>query len=226
MLIVLTLGLLAADGEKPATVRYLRPAQGKLVLESEVTRTTTADGMTYVSRTDRGAEKMTLTLRHDKDGRLTSAEAVQESAAGKKSALLTLRGDKAELRRGDTTETLPAPAALIVTTAPDWTDIFELVRRYDGKKAGKQEFAGLWIHPVQPTRQLTFTVERVGKDTAQVEGREVPLDRYAIRLRSGDYLAWGDRTGRVVRLIPAGKPAAAVVLEGFAEATRALGDKP
>jgi len=69
---------------------------------------------------------------------------------------------------------------------------------------------------------LTFTIERLGQDTVTVGERKLSLDRYRVRLRSGDYLVWADATGRTVRLYPAGKPAAFVVLEGFEDATREL----
>src|SRR5262249_3703802 len=98
---LLLAGLLtAAEPDKPAAVRYLRPDRDQFVLESEVTRTTTDDGAVYVSRTDRGTQKMTLTLRYDKDGRLTSAEAVLETARDKRAATVTLHGTEGRLQRG------------------------------------------------------------------------------------------------------------------------------
>src|SRR5262249_9186951 len=111
----------------------------------------------------------------------------------------------------------------IVTTAPDWSDIFQLVRRYDGKKGGRQEFTGLWIHPVRDHLVLKFRIERVGEDTIRFRDRHVVLDRHRIRLRSGDYLTWADADGRVYKLFPAGQPKAVVVLEGFEEAANKLG---
>jgi hypothetical protein len=43
---------------------------------------------------------MTLTLRYNKEGRLLTAEVLRETAAEKRSALLTVEGTKARLRRG------------------------------------------------------------------------------------------------------------------------------
>jgi hypothetical protein len=222
----LALVLLNVDAEKPVALRYLRPAQGKFVLESEVTTTPTSDGLMYVSRTDRATEKMTLTLRYDRKHQLIGAEALLEAGKDRKTAALTLSGEQAQLKRGGTTDFFKAATNPIVTTAPDWTDIFELVRRYDGRKGGRQEFAGVWIHPVQPVLLLTFAIERVGKDAIQVKDQPVTLERYQIRLRSGDYLAWADAAGRVIKLIPAKRPAALVVLEGYEEAARSLGGGP
>lgn len=222
LLILLSCCALSADADKPTTVRYLRPAEGKWVLESAITITPTRDGTTYVSLTDRGAEKMTLTLRFNKDNQVTAADLVHETAQGKKTAALTLEGTKGQLKRDAGTDALDVAANPIVTTAPDWSDIFQLVRRYDAKKGGKQEFAGLWIHPTRPTQMLTFTAERLGGDTIKVKGDEVKLDRYRIRLRSGDYLVWADATGRVLRLTPPGAKATPVVLEGYEDSTKDL----
>jgi hypothetical protein len=201
-----------------------------MVLESEVTVTPGSSGSVYASRTERGSEKMTLTLRFDRSGALTSAEALRETTA-KRRAILTVQGKTGQLKRNGTTDFFSdLPANPIVTTAPDWSDIFQLVRRYDARKGGKQEFPGLWIHPVQDLQRLTFTIERLEKsDTVTVKDAqtqkdvEVKLDRYRIRLRSGDYLAWADGNARVVRLMPLAARALPVVLEGFEAATRSLG---
>jgi hypothetical protein len=225
LLILAGYGLLAAaEPAKPTTLRYLRPAGDKFVLESEITTTRSQDGVaTYVSLTDRGAEKMTLTLRFNKDDQITEAEAAQETAQGKKVVTAKLDGARANLvQDGAVHEITKVPANAIVTTAPDWSDIFLLVHRYDGKKGGKQEFPGLWIHPTKQALVLTFTIERLGNDTVKVKNEDVKLDRYKVRLRSGDYLVWADVSGRVCKLLPPGAKASAVVLEGYEEATREL----
>jgi hypothetical protein len=205
------------------TSRYLRPAGAKLVLESEVTEKRSATGVVYVSLTDRGAEKMTLTLRFDKDRKLQSAEALQVTKDGKKSATLTVRGNAAELVRADGgKESFKLMGEPVVTTAPDWSDIFQVIQRYDHKKMGKQEFPGLWIHPTKPARQLSFVVEPLGKDEIVMGMKKVTLTRFRVTLRSGAYLVWADDGGQVIRLCPATRPAALVVLDGFADATRDL----
>lgn len=215
----------AAEAEKPKPLRYLRLAKAQFVLESEITETQTADGATFVSLTDRGSEKMTLTLHFDKNHRLTAAEALQETEKGKQSASLQIEGTSARLSRaGGVTDLLKVEGNPIVTTAPDWSDIIQLARRYDAKTGGRQEVAGLWIHPSRPPLQLTFRIERVGGDAVTVGEKKLMLERYRIRLRSGDYLVWADAAGRVYKLMPDGKPAAAGVLEGYQEATRGLGE--
>jgi hypothetical protein len=214
----------AAAQDRSPSLRYLRPADGKLVLESEVTETHT-DGQTiYVSTTERGDEKTTLTVTYDRPGKPARAEVVLEGPRGRRSAELTFDKQGVRLKRGGgITDFLKVGADPVVTTAPDWSDIFQLARRYDRARGGRQEFPGLWIHAVQPPRVLTFAIERTGADTLTAGDQKVALDRYRIRLRSGDYVAWADANGRVYKLFPAGSPRAFVVLEGFADAARALG---
>src|SRR6185436_8805321 len=68
---------------RPVTLRYVRPGNGKFVLESKVTEVTTKEGLTYTSLTDRGSEKMTLTIRFDAKGKVRDAAAVRQTAKGK-----------------------------------------------------------------------------------------------------------------------------------------------
>lgn len=215
-------GFVAADVEAELTLRYVRRAKDIYVLESLVTTSTKGKIKTYTSVTDRGSEKLTLTVRFD-DGKLKDAVVVQEQGAKKNTASLT-RGDaSAKLQRGEKVEELPDVGSdSIVTSAPDWSDIFLLVQRYDAVRAGKQEHPGLWIHPVKATLRLRFSVERLGKDTLRSAGKALELDRYRIRLRSGDYIAWADSSRRVIKLAPAGGPMAEVVLKGFEESARIL----
>jgi hypothetical protein len=213
------IGQLAA--EKPTPVRYLRPVGDRFVLESEITTTAAPDGSTYVSRTVRGTETMTLTVKRDKSGRVLRAEIVYQRGKERKTASLELTTGQAKIRRGGTTDLVKAPDNPIVTTAPDWSDIFELLRRYDAKKAGKQEFAGLWFHPTRPHLLLTFVMEKVGVDAVKVKGKKQQLDRYQVRLRSGGYRVWA-RGGQVVKILPAGAKAVPIVLEGYEEATQGL----
>ena len=210
----------SADTDKALKLRYVRMVDGEPVTESTVTTTRTDKGTTYVSVTERGDTKMTLTLRFDKDNRLTDAEAVLQGDKRIQTALLTLTPKRAILKRGGTTDVFKAPADPIVTTAPDWSDIFQLVNRYDAKKAGKQEFKGVWFHPTERTLTPTFTIELAGKNLITVKDKKETLDRYRIQLRSGEYIAWAKPSGLVVKLQqPKG---GAVVLEDYEEATREL----
>jgi hypothetical protein len=218
----------AAEAQDKQTTRYFRESEGALALESFITETRTDKGTVYVSLTDRGKEKMTLTLRFDRGGKLTSAETLIEGTdlKGKKakaSAELTLKGGSYLLRRpGNITEFYTLPPDVVVTTAPDWSDIIQVLRRYDRKKGGKQEFAGFWFHPIQPPRKLTFTVEKLGDVTAGVNGEKHTLGKYRVELRSGAYFVWAEADGRVVKLMPSGNAKAAVYLEGFHEVTKRL----
>jgi hypothetical protein len=239
--LALILGCLSAqapDG-KPVPFKYLRPEGDKYVVESEITFTPGKLGSTYTSVTNRGADKdsvkMTLTLRFDAENNIQSAETVLTTAKSVKKATLTLFKDHARLKREGTMEILNRlPAAPVITTAPDWSDIIQLVNRYDAKKGGKQEFGGIWFHPFEKTQMPTFTIENSGTDKIVLKEKEVVTDkvtvkeketnlrRYEIRLRSGGYRAWSDDEGRIVRFVPLGTGGYPVVLEGFEEATREL----
>src|SRR5262249_36530999 len=151
--------------------------------------------------------------------RVRGAEAVRETAEGKQTVTVVFKGKEVVLTRKGKAERLAVTPDVVVTTAPDWSDIFWVVRRYDRAKGGKQKFAGLWIHPVQDTRQLTFTAEPEKEDVIEVGGKKLPLRRYRVVLRSGAYLVWADRAGTVYHLMPPGKPGAAVILEGYEKAT-------
>jgi hypothetical protein len=223
MLVGLLLVLLPPAGAEPSvSLRYVRASEGKFVTESRVTEVATKDGVRYTSVTDRGREKMTLSLRFDAKHQLRHAEARQDGPKGKQTVTVVFKEKEAILTRGRATLRLAVTPDVIVTTAPDWSDIFQVVRRYNQAKGGQQKFAGLWIHPVQEARQLTFTVEPLKEDVIRVGGKKVTLKRYRVQLRSGAYLVWADRTGRVYRLMPLGRPAAAVVLEGHEKATSGL----
>jgi hypothetical protein len=212
----------AADADKPAPLRYLRPEMGKYVSAGEVATTRAEDGSVVTSRADDPDEKVTLTLRYDRDGKLTSAESVQE--VNRKGVTLTL-GAKGTgiMKRGGITDFLKdLPANPVVSASPDWTDAPQLIRRYDAAKGGKQQFAGLWIDPKEGLQKQTLNVERQAADTVTVKDKELKLTRYRLRLRGGEYTAWTDGEGRVVRVQGLAEKALPVVLEGFEDATRGL----
>jgi hypothetical protein len=200
----------------------VRPSGNAWVLESEIQETRSKNGVVYQSVTHRAAEKMTLSVSYDRERRLITAETIQETAKGKKTARVTFDKGMARLIRDGKEETFKVAADAVVTTAPDWSDILLLVRRYDRTRGGRQEFSGFWFHPVQPARLLSFSVERLGEDTVQVKDRRESLGRYRITLRSGAYLVWADNSGKVWKLSPAGNPKAAVVLEGYEKTTALL----
>lgn len=210
------------EAEKPRSVRYLKPDGNRFVLESEVTDTTTSTGSTYVSRTVRGPETMTLTVHRDKDGTVLRAEIVSLKGEVRRTASVDLRAEPARIKRGGVTDLVKVAANPVVTTAPDWSDVFELVRRYDAKKGGKQEFPGLWFHPSQPYLMPTFTIERSGVDGVKVKDEIQELTRYRVGLRSGNYRVWARADRRVCKILAEGDRAMLVVLEGYEAATRRL----
>jgi hypothetical protein len=205
----------------------MRPSGDKYVVESEITITPAQRGSVYTSTTSRtsddGDTKMTLTLRLDANNAITTAEALLTTPKSKKKATLGLFKDHARLKREGTTELLDrVPESPVVTTAPDWSDVIQLVTRYDSKKGGKQEFGGVWFHPVDQPQILTFTIERTGEDKIKLKEQEIELRRHEIHLRSGGYRAWSDGDARIVRIVPRGQGGVPIVLEGYEEATREL----
>ncbi len=211
----------AAGPEKPAPLRYLRPDRDSYVAAGEVSTTRGEDGTVVVTRTER-PDETTVTLRYDRAGRLTSAELVQAST--RKGVTLTL-GEKGTgtMKRGGLTDFLKElPANPVVLTGPEWADVLQVVRRYDGAKGGKQELAGLSLDPVQGLQKQAVSAERQATDAVTLKDKELKLERYRLKLPGGDYAAWADGEGRVVRvqgLVPKAVP---VVLEGFEDATRGL----
>src|SRR5262249_43097501 len=148
--------------------------------------------------------------------RITSAETVHETPKGKKTAMLTLRDKHAFLKRAGTTDLLNKVAAFpIVTTAPDWSDVIQLITRYDAKKGGVQEFGGVWFHPTAQPATPTFTIERLGPDKIKMKDAEVTLNRYQVKLRSGEYLAWADEENRVIKILSRAAGSSPIVLEGY-----------
>jgi len=217
---------LAAEPAKPELVRYWRRSDNQLVLECKSSATPTKEGITVANRTQRPGETMTLTLHFDGKGRLVSAEAVQEKDKEKRTAALSFVSGTARIKRsgGITDQLSEVTPAAVVTTAPDWSDIFQLVRRYNHQRGGRQEFAGLWIHPSQPPRILVFRIEAVGKNTVKEKNRKKVLVRFRVRLRSGNYAVWADDQGRVYKFMVAGTPTSAVFREGVGEEAQRLGE--
>jgi len=214
--------LAPADSDKPMPLRYMRPDAGKHIAAGTIASERSNDGSTLVSRTEPPDEKTTVTLHYDRDGKLTSIDAVQD--ATRKAVTLTL-GEKGSgtMKRGGITDLFKdLPANPIVTAGPDWTGAVPLLRRYDAVKGGKQEVAGFWIDPVQGLEKQTYTIERKATDTVTVKDKEVKLDRYRLKLHGGDYAAWADPDGRVVRVQGLTQKAVPIVLEGFEDATKGL----
>jgi hypothetical protein len=120
------------------------------------------------------------------------------------------------------------PENPVVTTSPGWSEVFQLVKRYDAAKGGKQEFPGAWIHPADGMKTPTYAVKREGEDTIKVLDKDkkeqpVKLDRFLLSLRAADdFRAWVDPMGRIVRIAAVKVKDTPVILEGFEEATKDL----
>jgi len=226
--VVGTAFLILLSGEAPqAVVRYLRPAGDAFTLESEITQTKTATGFDYVSITHRPKTIMKLHLKLDSGQKPTTGDIDLKNGDVRQTASVHIEDGTAIVKRNyNQVQRLPLPHELaVITTAPDWSDIILLLRRYDPRKSGKQQFAGLWFHPTQEARVLTFEVERLGSDDFNLAGRRLSLARFNVRLRSGDYLVWADDAGLVHKLMPPTRPRNAVVLEKFAEAKLLPGNR-
>jgi hypothetical protein len=210
-----------AEPEKPVPLHYVRPEKGKYVAAADVTVTRGEDGTTVTIRAE-PPDKMTATLHLDRSGQATDAEAVQ--GATRKGVTLKLEEKgTGTVKRGTVTDFLKdLPANPLVVAGPEWTDVLQVLRRYDASKGGKQEFAGLSIDPIQGYEKQTFTAERQAAETVKVKDKEVKLDRFRLKVRGGDYAAWADAEGRVVRVQGLAAKAVPVALEGFEEATRGL----
>lgn len=207
----------SSTDEPPETARFLRPSGTEWVAESEIQLREMKDGLVITSVTGREKSNLKLVARFDSDNRLVEATVTTERGDEKQSAGVAVTHDKARVtRHGAENTELDCPRGVLVTSAPDWTDAFLMVRRYDRARGGKQEFAGLWIHPTQQPLRPTFTITRQGEDTIEHQGESVRLDRYAITLRGGSrYVGWSDARGRLVRLVPQASPRGGIVLEGW-----------
>src|SRR5262245_26326065 len=155
MLMTVAIALIMAA---PEEVRYFRLLPEGAAPECSFIREGGEDGWKITSVTGRGGKTLTVTTRYDAANTLLEASAVAADGKEKPSVRVTVKEGRARVKRDDgTTQEFDAPAGVIVTSAPDWTDTFLLCRRYDRKKGGKQELPGLWIHPHQPSQRLTFS---------------------------------------------------------------------
>ena len=103
--------------------------------------------------------------------------------------------------------------------------MLQLVRRYDGKKGGRQEFPGVWIHPTEEPRVLALSIERVSPpDTITLRDRAIVLDRFRLKLRGGEFLAWADQSGQVCKIVSLERKSGPIVLKGYEEATLRAGE--
>jgi hypothetical protein len=206
--------------ESEERVRYLRLSPDKTAAECVFTLQRGDKSWSINSVTEPGSTKMTVTARYDAQDTLTKADATLTKGKKTVAARVEVVDGKAKVKRdGQDAQEFDVPRGVLVTSAPDWTDTFLLCQRYDRPKGGKQEFAGLWIHPEQAAQRLTFSIERLGGDTIEHDGKKLELDRNLIHIRNNSkYVAWTDDKGRMIKLmsLPFKENAGTeLVLEGY-----------
>lgn len=217
--------LVGSDATSPTTLRYVRKTKEKFVLESIVTFKKTTTGPRYLSVTHRPGVKLELQIRFDKKHTVQSATVTLHTRDSKRSATTRYLPGKsavAVMRSGESQKLTMKVPPVLATTAPDWSDILLLLRRYNAQKGGKQEFQGVWFHPVRPAHVRTFVVEQLGKKDITVGMNKRTLLKYRVQLRSGSYFVWADADGMVYKLMPPKRPQAAVFLKGYEEVTQDL----
>jgi hypothetical protein len=184
----------------PETVRYSRITARGAVPECAFTVRPEESGWSLLSVTG----KLAVEAHYDHSDRLVRASA----GRGGDAARVEVTGDRLKVVRSNGEQEFDAPPGIIVTSAPDWADTFRICRLWKRSVRGRQEFPGLWIHPVQPAQRLTFTAERIGSDGN--------LDQLSIRLRGNSaYVAWVDEAGRMIKLtaLPVKEGSTVLVLE-------------
>lgn len=218
--------LVVGNARADEAYRYVRPAGDKFVTECTFAIENTKTGWFITSKTDRGKTKMAVSARYDAEDRLLGASATLSADGANKAATVDVKDGKATVKReGEKPVEFDVPKGTIVTSAPDWTDVFLLSRRYDCVRGGKQEFPALWVHPTQPPQRLTFSIEQQGTDRIEVDGKKIVLARHLIRIRGNSgYVAWADDKWRMIRLIPLPfkAPAAGMTLEGHEKSAASL----
>jgi hypothetical protein len=198
-------------------MKYVKAAGETFQLETEIRLQDDADGSSVTSETHRGRLTLAITARYDREHRLRDAQVTVDHGGQKSAARVTVDNGHARVHRdGQSPAEFDCPAGVIVTSAPDWTDAFLAVRRYDPGGTKTQQFQGLWIHPTQPPQRLVFKVTRLGEVVAARQGEMVRLTRVEIVLRGGSkYIGYKEPGGELVRLAPAGNPRQAILLAGW-----------
>ncbi len=220
--LLLVSGDLAAQRLPETRVRYLSPDGDDWVQEAEFTMVQRADPWEIVSTTGRGKKRLIVQTNYDHEKLLRAAKiTLKEEGKKDKSLFLKTQNGKTQVFRDgfETQKFMDIPPGVIVTSAPDWSDVFLLSRRYDYAQGGKQIFMALWAHPDQPAQLLNLSIERQGHDTIRHDGKDVKLTRFTIELRGkSQYAVWATMDGTMVRLIPLPakeKQRNGLILEGF-----------
>ncbi len=210
--------------ESSETFRFLRVSGSEFVKECEIQLRRSAESLVVTSSTQRGKQRLTITSRFDSKDVLRSAKVTIQRGKHRQSATVSINHSTARvLREGKETNDLACPPGIIVTSAPDWTDSFMAVRRYDPAGDTTQEFPGLWIHPTREPLQLTLKLTHLGHESVKHRNKAENLDRYLLVLRGGSrYVVWRNQQRQLVRLVPATSGKGGIVLAGWQQATREL----
>ena len=210
--------------ESSETIRFLRVSGSEFVKETEIHLVRTDNRLVVTSITQRGEQTLTVTSRFDSNQELTSAKVTLRRGQHSQSAKVSVTDQTATVvREGNETSELVCPRGVIVTSAPDWTDSYLAVQRFDLTGSPTQEFPGLWIHPTRKPLQLTIKLTRLGSDSVTRGNATEKLDRFLLVLRGGSrYVAWRNRQGQLVRLMTAIKGSGGIVMAGWELATRSL----
>ncbi|MCI0377047.1 MAG: hypothetical protein L0215_05550 [Gemmataceae bacterium] len=216
-------------GEGKETFTYLRSAGKGFATEAKISIQKDEDGWRIISVTGGGKGQMIIDARFDVQNALLAASATTQGEKMKSTAKVSVSAGKAKVERegGISQEFKLTSGMTVVTSAPDWADIFLLCRHYDRKRGGKQSFTGLWIHPTQPAQVIPFHIEESGADFVKNDGKDIRLHRFRIQIRGPNpYLAWADESGKLIRLVPTplkkDAPPAGLVLAGFEECFKQL----
>jgi hypothetical protein len=230
---IVVLGMLLAPADAgfsaaPSNVlHYLRGSAGDFKPECDVIITRTQEGTQYQGRTFRAKDTTTNVVDLDSTGKLQTALMHVSVAGPAQTVTVQWRGgDSLDVRRHLVTEFVKVSGPPIVTTSPDWSDVWQLVQQYDRKKVGKQEFAAVWVHPSRSPESLTFSIELLDDtESILVQDHKVKLRRYLLKLRPGEYLVWTDYSGKIIKIVKNEARATPIVLDGYQDATSNLGPK-
>ena len=212
------------DQRESETIRYLRVSGSEFVKEFEIQLTQTEQSFVVKSTTQRGEQTLIVSSQFDANNTLVSARVSLRRGERAQSASVRVTNRTARvLRDGNKSDELACPSGVIVTSAPDWTDSFMAVRRYDPKGSATQTFPGLWIHPTREPLELTIKLTRLGHDSVMLRNKSTILDRFLLVLCGGSrYIVWRNQQGQLVRLVHAMEGNGGIVLTGWERATRNL----
>ena len=218
----------ADDHESSKTIQFLRVSDSEFAKETEIRLSLMKESLEVTSITYRGEQTLTVASQFDSKNALTTAKVtLRRGNRAQSASVIVTDGTARVVRDGNETDELACPVGVIVTSAPDWTDAFMAVRRYDLQGDTTQTISGLWIHPTREPLEVTLSLTRLGHDSVTQRNKSAKLDRFLLVLRAGSrYVAWRNQSGQLVRLVPVKKGSGGIVLTGWERATRDLKPTP